>query len=269
MKETEKVKIYDIPVDKVLPNPNQPRKHFDPTAITELAESIKVYGVLQPIQVRKINDSLYELVTGERRLRASKEALKDTIPAVIIEITDKDSAVISIVENVQREDLTFFEEAESYRQLIEYYDLTQEGIAEVLGKSQSAVANKLRLLKLDAGVIEKINEAGLSERHARALLRLPDADLQNDVLEQVIKRDLTVKKTETLVEKVRNEVLINNYDEAITPEKKARVKSFINAQIYINTIKSAFKVVKDSRNTAQYSEKDKEDCIEIKIIIPK
>lgn len=269
MKSIAEPNIENIPVEKILPNPNQPRKHFSDRAINELAESIKSYGVIQPIQVRKISDAYYELVSGERRLRASKVAMKETIPAIIVEMTDKDSAIIAIMENVQREDLSYFEEAESYRQLMEYYNLTQEQIAAVIGKSQSFVANKIRLLKLDDSIVHTLEESNLSERHARALLRIPDTELQTEVVRQIIKKDLNVKKTEELVEKIRKEVLTNNYDEKLTPEKKARVKSFINAQIYINTIKSAFKAVKESRNTAQYKEIEKEDCVEIKIIIPK
>lgn len=269
MKSIIESNVEQIPVDKILPNPNQPRKHFEDSAITELAESIKSFGVIQPIQVRKISEEFYELVSGERRLRASKVAGEETIPAIIVEMSDQDSALIAIMENVQREDLTYFEEAESYRQLMEYYNLTQDRIAELLGKSQSFVANKIRLLKLDPSIIETLTENNLTERHARALLRIPDTELQEEVLKQVVKKDMTVKKTEELVEKIRKDVLTNNYDEKLTPEKKARVKSFINAQIYINTIKTAFKAVKESRSTAEYKEIEREDYVEIKIIIPK
>lgn len=269
MKSIIESNVEQIPVDKILPNPNQPRKHFEDSAITELAESIKSFGIIQPIQVRRISDEFYELVSGERRLRASKVAGEETIPAIVVEMSDQDSALIAIMENVQREDLTYFEEAESYRQLMEYYNLTQDRIAELLGKSQSFVANKIRLLKLDSSIIQTLTENNLTERHARALLRIPDTELQEEVLKQVVKKDMTVKKTEELVEKIRKDVLTNNYDEKLTPEKKARVKSFINAQIYINTIKTAFKAVKESRTTAEYKEIEKEDCVEIKIIIPK
>lgn len=269
MKSIIESSVERIPVEKVLPNPNQPRKHFEDSAILELADSIKSYGVIQPIQVRKISEEFYELVSGERRLRASKVAGEKTIPAITVSMSDQDSALVAIMENVQREDLTYFEEAESYRQLIEYYKITQDRIAELIGKSQSFVANKLRLLKLDPEIVAEIIENNLSERHARSLLRIPDTELQQLVLKQVIKKDMTVKKTEELVEKIRKDVLTNNYDEKLTPEKKARVKSFINAQIYINTIKTAFKAVKESRTSAEYKEVEKDDCVEIKIIIPK
>ena len=147
--------------------------------------------------------------------------------------------------------------------------MTQEQVAKLIGKSQSFVANKLRLIKMDEEVIEAVKKAGLSERHARALLKVPDKDIQLEVIDQVKRRDLNVKKTERLVEKIRNEVLVNNYDEKITPGKKARVKSFINAQIYLNTIKTAFKEVQRTKQDAKYKETEKEDKIVVTITIPK
>jgi ParB family chromosome partitioning protein len=261
--------ILSLSVDKILPNPNQPRKHFDLTLLDELADSIKTYGVLTPLHVRLIGDDLYELVSGERRLRAAQIAGLTHIPAMLVQVTDEDSAIIAIMENIQRENLTYMEEAQSYVQLMNYYHLTQEKIAKVLGKSQSFIANKIRLLKLDPEIIALLNEHGLSERHARALLRLPDPQLQKEVLEQVVNKDLNVKSTEGIIEKIRNSILVNNYEEPITPDKKARVKSFISAQIYINTIKTAFKAVKSSRKDATYQEVEKKDSIEIRISIPK
>lgn len=258
-----------IPVEQIIPNPNQPRKTFEDESLIELAESIRTFGVIQPIQVRKVDNKLYELVSGERRLRASKLAGMQEIPAIEVTISDKDSAVIAIIENVQREDLSFFEEAESYRQLIKYYDMTQDQVAALIGKSQSFVANKIRLLKLDDRVIQAVKTNHLSERHARALLKIPDEGIQQEVIKQIHQQDLNVKKTEALVEKVREEVMTNNYEEKITPGKKARVKSFINAQIYINTIKSAFRVVKENKRSAKYKETEKEDRIVITITIPK
>jgi ParB family chromosome partitioning protein len=268
-KKDQKHQILDIPIDQIIPNPNQPRQVFESGALKELAESIQTYGVIQPIQVRRLDANLYELVSGERRLRASKLAKQKTIPAIVVSINDQDSAVLAIIENVQREDLNYFEEAESYQQLIKYYHMTQGQVAKLIGKSQSFVANKLRLIKMDNEVIQTIKDAGLSERHARALLKVPDKDIQIEVIHQIKKKDLNVKKTEKLVEKIRNEVLVNNYDEKITPGKKARVKSFINAQIYLNTIKSAFKEIQRTKQDAQYREKEKEDKIVVTITIPK
>lgn len=261
--------IQEINISNIIPNPNQPRKRFQRETLEDLAESIKTFGVIQPIAVRRIKDDLYELVSGERRLRASEIAGMTTVPAILTEINDRDSAILAIVENVQRENLSYFEEAESYRQLMQYYGLTQEQIADKIGKSQSFIANKIRLLKLDQKVIARIIECGLSERHARALLRIPDSELQLKVIHQVEKKGLTVKKTEELVEKIRNDVMLNNYDEQITSEKKARVKSYINAKIYVNTIKSAFKTVQGLKKNAEYKEIVKDDYVEIRIKIPK
>lgn len=268
-KKNQDHQILEIPIDQIIPNPNQPRQVFDTEPLKELANSIQTYGVIQPIQVRKLDANLYELVSGERRLRASKIAKLKTVPAIVVSINDQDSAVLAIIENVQREDLNYFEEAESYQQLIKYYHMTQAQVAKLIGKSQSFVANKLRLIKMDDEVIQTIKDAGLSERHARALLKVPDKDIQIEVIHQIKKKDLNVKKTENLVEKIRNEVLVNNYDEKITPGKKARVKSFINAQIYLNTIKSAFKEIQRTKQDAQYREKEKEDKIVVTITIPK
>lgn len=261
--------IHDIKIEQIYPNPNQPRKTFSEESLKELADSIKQFGVIQPIVVRKMDSELYELVSGERRMRASILAGKDTIPAVLTKMTDQDSAIIAIIENIQREDLSYFDEAESYRVLMDQYHLTQNEVAEMLGKSQAFVANKTRLLKLDPDIIAAAKENKLSERHARVLLRVPDKDLQMEIIKKIEKQGLTVKKTEELVEKVRNEVMTNNYDEPITKEKKARVKSFINAQIYINTIKSAFATIQNLKKDAQYKEFDLGDEVEIRITIPK
>ncbi len=260
--------IEKIDISKILPNPNQPRKHFDSEALRELSESIKTYGLISPVKVRKLSEDLYELVVGERRLRASKLAGLKEIPSIITEISDQDSAVLSIMENIQRENLTFFEEARSYNQLIDYYDMTQEQVAKALGKSQSFIANKVRLLKLDDEIADLIVDKRLSERHARALLRLPEVELQKEVIAQIVTRDLNVKKTEVLVEKIRNERMFNNYGESMEG-KKARVKTYINSKIYVNTIKKAYKEIKEFNKNVSYSEEDNSDFIEIKIKIPK
>ncbi len=269
MSQNSDLIIQEIATNQILPNPNQPRKHFDRKALEDLADSIKNYGLISPIQVRKLKNDKYELVSGERRLRACQIAQLDKIPSIIVEVTDNDSAILAIMENIQREDLSYFEEARSFQQLIKFYNMTQEEIANSLGKSQSFIANKIRLLKLPDSIMELLEENNLSERHARALLRLPDEELQKEVIEEINKKDLTVRRTEELIERIRNTKLTNNYEETITKDKKARVKSFINAQIYINTIKRAFKEVKESRNDVEYKEVDKDDCVEIKIRIPK
>ena len=192
--------ILQLPLDTVKPNPYQPRRIFEQTGLDELASSIKTYGVLQPITVRLINNQSYELVAGERRLRASKLAGLETIPAIRVDISDLDSAVLAIIENLQRQNLHFFEEAEGFKNLMGDYAFTQEALATRIGKNQSTIANKLRLLKLTPPVQKNIIESELTERHARALLRLDSEESQLEVLEKIKKDGLTVRKTEELID---------------------------------------------------------------------
>ncbi|HEY8416059.1 MAG TPA: ParB/RepB/Spo0J family partition protein, partial [Thermaerobacter sp.] len=191
--------VRRVPVARILPNPFQPRRRFDPDSLAELAESIRQVGVLQPLLVRPRPEGGYELVAGERRLRAAEMAGLTEVPVVVRNLDDREAALIALVENLQREDLDFFEEAAAYQEMLSRFGLTQEQLAALLGKQQSTVANKLRLLRLPPTVRERIVAAGLSERHARALLRLESADEQEKVLEEVIARNLSVRETEELV----------------------------------------------------------------------
>jgi len=191
--------IFTLPLDAVKPNPYQPRRIFDQNGLDELAASIKEYGVLQPISVRHMGSG-YELVAGERRLRASKQAGMESIPAILVDITDTDSAVIAIIENLQRRDLHFFEEAEGFRNLMYDYAFTQDELAAKVGKNQSTVANKLRILKLPRRLQKLIIANNLTERHARALLRLNCENMQEKVLEKIVTGELNVRKTEELIE---------------------------------------------------------------------
>ncbi|WP_055669981.1 nucleoid occlusion protein [Desnuesiella massiliensis] len=254
--------ITYIAPDMILPNLYQPRKFFDEEAIDELAQSIKAYGIIQPLSVRRMSNERYELVAGERRLRAAKKLGLKEVPAIIVDITDKESAAIALLENLQREDLNYMEEAEAYFNLIKEHGYTQEQLAEVIGKKQSTIANKLRLLKLSHEVRTKLLENKLTERHARALLKLPDEALQIKILEVVIKKSLNVKKTEELVEK---ELLRLSKDEVAADGKK-RIKGIFSPKVYINTIKQVFDKYGIS---AQYNSKDLEDSIQVTITIPK
>jgi len=194
------MEILHLPVNEVKPNPYQPRRFFDQDALDELAASIKMYGLLQPISVRHMGAAGYELVAGERRLRASRAAGLSEIPAILVEITDTDSAVLAIVENLQRKDLHFFEEAEGFRNLMSDYAFTQEQLATRVGKNQSTVANKLRLLKISRKLQKVIIENELTERHARTLIRLDSEQLQAEVLQKIIDGGLTVRRAEELVD---------------------------------------------------------------------
>ncbi len=256
--------IINIPIEKIAPNPYQPRKEFSGSSLEELAASIKEYGVLQPINVRKIGENGFELVSGERRLRASKLAGKSEIPAVVIEVVEQDSAVIALIENLQREDLNFMEEAEGYHNLINDHGMTQEELAKKVGKKQSTIANKLRLLKLNSNIKKIILENELTERHARALLKLPDNKLQEKALQSVVKKALNVKKTEELVEKMLDEVAA-----ASEEPKKNRIKGKMNYNIYINTIKNAYKEILKTGCKVEYGQVDKGEFIEVTVKIPK
>ena len=259
--------ILNIPINEIKPNPYQPRKNFSQKAIEELSRSINVYGVLQPISVRKIAENNFELVAGERRLRAAGLAELETIPAILVNMKDQDSAMLALIENLQREDLNFLEEAEGYCNLINDHGLTQQELAEKVGKNQSTIANKLRVLRLPEEIKKTLVESSLSERHARALLRLPEEDLQYKILDKIIKNDLTVKKTESLIKSLLED--LTTIKEEAEEKTKQNIKSLINFKIYINTLKNAYTAIKDSGIEAKYQEKDTGDFIEVTVKIPK
>lgn len=206
-------KVVNLRLEDILPNRFQPRIRFDEMAINELSESIKEHGVIQPIIVRQIGDK-YEIIAGERRYKASLMAGKETIPAIIKNLNDHESAEIALIENVQRRDLTPIEEAISYRKILDMGYLTQEGLASKLDKSQSAIANKLRLLNLHESVQEALLEEKISERHARSLLKLPN-ERQEEMLDRIITERLTVRQTDTEISKILNPVDEVKQDEAI------------------------------------------------------
>lgn len=200
-----KKKVVELNVDDILPNRFQPRIKFDETAINDLADSIKEHGVIQPIVVRKIGDK-YEIIAGERRYKATTIAGLETIPAIITELNDKDSAEVALIENVQRQNLTPIEEAVSYKKILDMGYLTQEQLASKLGKSQSAIANKLRLLNLDDEVQEALLNGEISERHARSLLKLSNSKQQIEMLNRIIDERLTVRKTDEEIDKMLNDL---------------------------------------------------------------
>lgn len=197
-------KVIDLPIDDILPNRYQPRIKFDDTAIFELSESIKNHGVFQPIIVRPIGDK-YEIIAGERRYKASVLADKKTIPSIIMNLNDKDSIEIALIENVQRTDLTPIEEAISYKKILDMGYIKQEDLAHKLGKNQSTIANKLRLLNLDEDVQAALLETKISERHARSLLKLKDTNDQKMMLKRIINERLTVRKTDEEIRKYMSE----------------------------------------------------------------
>lgn len=257
--------IQYIPVELVRPNPYQPRKVFNQAALEELANSILTHGLMQPITVRMIGSS-YELIAGERRLKASKLAGLTEIPAVIAEVNTKDSAVLALIENLQRENLNFLEESEAYQAIIQDYGYTQQELAKSLGKNQSTVANKLRILKLSPIVKKKIAEYELTERHARALLRLPSEAYQLEVIDKIAKQDLNVKKTEQLIE----QILVSLTEEKVEEKKNnQRFRAFFrDIRLFTNTITQAVDMIQQSGIDAKYTMQEQEDGYEIKIKIP-
>jgi ParB family chromosome partitioning protein len=258
--------IIYINIDNIRPNPYQPRKHFNKTSLLELCESIKQYGVIQPINVREISNNNYELVAGERRLKAASMAQLKEIPAIVVKVNDNDSAILALIENLQRENLNYLEEAEGYSNLISEHNLTQEELAQKIGKSQSTIANKIRLLKLSPIIKKILIDNGLTERHARALLKLHDEQLQLKVLKYVCEKGFNVKRTEELVEKV-----IERYLKKISlKESEKKVSKVVkDVRIFVNTIKQAIDLMKKSGVNAKSAQFDRGEYFEFIVRVPK
>lgn len=260
--------ITYIGIECVRPNPYQPRKQFSKGALEELCESIKQYGVIQPINVRKISNNHYELVAGERRLRAATMAGLKEIPAIVVSVNDNDSAVMALIENLQREDLSYMEEAEGYNNLINEHGFTQEELAQKIGKSQSTIANKIRLLKLPVMVKKMLSDNNLTERHARALLKLHDEQLQLKVLKHVCEKGLNVKKTEELVERAIEKYSRQEKERTGAPEKKF-TKAIKDIRIFVNTVRQAIDLMKKSGVNAKAAQIDRGEYVEFIVRIPK
>ena len=256
-----KDEVIQLPLSEIIPNRYQPRNVFNDEKILELAESIREHGVIQPIVVRKYQNQ-YEIIAGERRYRASKSIDLKKIPAIVRDYSDKQSASIAIVENIQREDLTAIEEALAYRQLIDLHGITQSKLAKQMGKSQSTVANKMRLLNLSDVVQSAVLNRQITERHARALLMIKDETSQEQILEQVIQQDMNVADTERLIE------------ETITPKTKVPKPKTVtkiprNYRLAMNTFKQAISMVEKTGMSVKHEEEELEDYYVIKISLPK
>ena len=202
MNERER-EIIEVSLDDIIPNRFQPRLSFDEQGLNELAESIRQHGIIQPLVLRKIGDK-YEIIAGERRYKASYIAGLTKVPAVIIDLNDNESAEVAIVENIQRKDLSPIEEAKSYKKLLDRGYLTQDQLASRMGKNQSTVSNKLRLLNLDEKVQDALLNNKISERHARSLLKLDNKEEQKEVLDEIIEKRLNVRDTEDLINRKLN-----------------------------------------------------------------
>lgn len=259
--------LEEVPVAFIVPNPAQPRKTFDDETIAELARSIKQVGLIQPLVVRK-NGPVYELISGERRLRAVRSLGMDKVLCIVDRQTqDADSALMAVIENLQREDLNFFEEAECYKALIEELGLTQEELAARLGKSQSFIANKLRLLKLTGEIRREIKRFGLSERHARAVLKLDGDEDRLRVIRRSGEEKLSVHETEKLVEKTLNERFDKKQAGAKPRPKIVRlVKDY---RVFMNTVNIACEQLRSGGCGVRVDQTDTEDGVEIIIRVTK
>lgn len=254
------VHVIEIPIAQIRPSPWQPRRVFDEDALDGLAESIQENGILQPLSVRSIGGGLYELVAGERRLRALRLVGYKHAPCILLNTTIQQSAVFALLENLQRQDLHFFEEAEGIARLVETVGLTQEQVASKLGKSQSTVANKIRLLQLTPEVRDIIMEKNLTERHARALLRLPPA-LQATALQHIINEKLNVADTDRMIE------------EMLSPTQQQETRHTMplikDVRLFFNTVSNAVKIMRQSGIDAETTQREYGDYIEYVVRIPK
>jgi len=257
---------HQIHITEIIPNPFQPRKIFNPDSLQELAASIQEYGVIQPLIVRPIEKG-FELVAGERRLRASKMVGLTEVPVIVKEFTDKEMAELAMIENLQREDLHFLEEAEGFQQLITSFGFTQEELAKRMGKNQSTVANKLRLLKLLPEVRAVVAAEKLTERHARSLLKIDEPRLQLEVLEIIKEKGLNVRATEELIEEFLEDIA-RQIEEKNTPKRNV-VKVIRDVRIFINTINNVVGEMKKNGLKIKVKQEQDDEYIHINLRIPK
>ncbi len=258
--KTDENRVLIIPVEQILPNPHQPRTAFPDLDLRQLSDSIRQNGILQPLTVKQRGER-FELIAGERRLRAAKIAGLRAVPCIVMDISERNSAILALVENIQRQDLSFFDEAAAIEKLISYYGMTQEDAAIKLGKAQSTVANKLRLLRLSATEREIITEHGLTERHARALLKLAAPEERLQILDKIVKYRLNVEKTERLIDEK-----IGKTRERESLRKRSVL--FRDIRLFSNTIQKAVETMQAVGIPAASQKMQFDDYIEYRIRIP-
>ena len=253
-------RVHTISIDKIHPNPNQPRRHFQPEALQELSQSIRQFGILQPLTVRRLPGGQYELVAGERRLRAARMAGLSSVPCLLRGMTEEESALLALVENIQRRDLHYLEEAAALERLIRRHGLSQEEAARRIGRSQSAVANKLRLLKLSPECTELLLQYSLTERHARAVLSLEGEEERRLLLRRAGEKGWTVARLEEQVEQLLQQ-----------EQKTRRRSSYIikDVRIFLNTIYRGMDLMRHAGVEARWGRQDTEEEICLTIRIPK
>jgi ParB family chromosome partitioning protein len=258
---TARAGILMLPVDEIDRNPTQPRSNFDEDSLRELAESIAAYGILNPLAVR-LHYGRYELVAGERRLRAAKLAGLKAVPCTVLDVDMEGSGLLAMIENIQREDLDFVEEAQGIANLIRLFDMSQDEVAKKLGRSQSAVSNKLRLLNLPADVLSGLRENGLTERHGRALLRLSAEDDQRSALAVIITRDLNVAQTDAYIDRLLEEKV-----QAGGQQRRAFVMK--DVRLFLNTITRSLDLMKQGGVNAGLKKSETDSELILTISIPK
>ncbi|WP_170008846.1 nucleoid occlusion protein [Bacillus fonticola] len=261
IREAYREEIQQIPVASIVPNPFQPRTVFRQEKIEELARTLHTHGLIQPIVVRRRDEETYELIAGERRFRAVQLLEWETIPAILKNFNDAETASVALIENLQREELSPIEEALAYNKLLELHELTQEALAQRLGKGQSTVANKLRLLKLPQEVQEALMQKAITERHARSLIPLKNEERQLVLLAEVLEKELNVKQTEERVAKI-----LEDAQEKKKPRRKAFSKDM---RIAVNTIRQSLSMVSDSGIALNTEEEEFEEYYQFTIKIPK
>lgn len=250
-------RIHMIPIERIVPNPRQPRRLFDPTALQELAVSIQQHGILQPLSVQKEGNA-YTLVAGERRLRAAEMAGLHHVPCLLVRLTPEDSAVLALVENIQRCDLHYLEEAAAIARLLSRHGLSQDEVARRLGRSQSAVANKLRLLRLSPACVELLHTYQLTERHARAVLRLEEDVQRQEALRTIGQRGLTVAQAESYIEGL------------LTQKQRHRpVWILKDVRLFLNSVNRGMETIRQAGVDAVMERQDSEEDITLTIRIPK
>lgn len=254
-------KAMEIPIGLIRTNNQQPRQVFNEEQLIELRDSIREFGVLQPLLLRREFDGVYMLIAGERRLRAAIMAGLDKVPAIIKEVDEKDMGLIALVENIQRENLGYIEEAKAYRQLMEKYGIAQGELAEKLGKNQSTISNKLRILTLPEDIQKTLIENKLTERHARSLLKINDSNERRVLIDKVVKHGFNVRQTEKLVDDYLTGCKMRE-------KEKNRVRH-ISYKLYLNTLKKAFNDMNLNDKGATFEQYDDGDNLKVTITIPK
>lgn len=256
-----KEEVRQIEIHQIQPNRFQPRTIFDDEKIEELARTIQTHGIIQPIVVRESGEGRFEIIAGERRWRAMKSLGWKKVPAIVKNMSDTETASVALIENLQREELSPVEEAMAYQKLLDLHQLTQEALAQRLGKGQSTVANKLRLLKLPSQVRDVLTQKKITERHARALIPLKEEEMQLKLLEEIIVQQLNVKQTETRVQK-----LLEGPQTKQRPQKKAFNK---DVRIAVNTIRQSLNMISDSGMKLDSEEEEFDEYYQITIKLPK